>query len=90
MLCVCCLWQAFTLVTCIGSFIYAIWINDWILAKDDSNPQMRVISEAIKEGAEGMLFPNCNYRLCLRSDTVGSRSCFDHHAVLTSIYWTCG
>ena len=40
---------------CIASFIFTLKLTEWIFGKDDGNPAMRVISEAIREGSEGFL-----------------------------------
>lgn len=45
-----------TLLICIGSFIYARFLVEWIMSKDAGTPEMRVISDAIREGAESFLY----------------------------------
>lgn len=40
---------------CVFSFLFTLKLTQWIFSKDDGNMQMRVISEAIREGSEGFL-----------------------------------
>lgn len=42
------------MTVCAGSFLFCGYINRWIMRKDSGTPQMRVISDAIKEGSEGV------------------------------------
>ena len=43
------------LAICLCSFLFTLSLTRWIFTKDDQNQQMRVISEAIREGSEGFL-----------------------------------
>lgn len=43
------------LFICLLSFAFAIFLMKWIFKKDDSVPEMRQISEYIREGSEGYL-----------------------------------
>lgn len=43
------------LLICIFSLLYTLHLTQWIMSKDDSNAEMRVVSEAIREGSEGFL-----------------------------------
>lgn len=45
----------FVLVICMGSFAFALYLMRWISSKDDNHADMKRISEAIREGAEGFL-----------------------------------
>jgi len=47
--------MSFTLLVCIGAFWFSSWLVHWIMSKDDGTVEMRNISDAIKEGAEGYL-----------------------------------
>jgi inorganic pyrophosphatase len=46
---------AVVLGICMGSFVFTLKLTQWIFGKDDANPAMRVVSEAIREGSEGFL-----------------------------------
>jgi Na+/H+-translocating membrane pyrophosphatase len=61
----------------LASFAYASWITTWIISKDDSVPEMRKISEAIREGAEGTLSLLCTpvNKTALRSILTAHASC---------------
>uniref|UniRef100_A0A6A7G7M3 H(+)-exporting diphosphatase n=1 Tax=Hirondellea gigas TaxID=1518452 RepID=A0A6A7G7M3_9CRUS len=50
-----CFVLTFVLLICLGSFYLCSWLVKWILAFPDGTPQMRHVSDAIKEGAEGFL-----------------------------------
>ncbi|BDA47219.1 K(+)-insensitive pyrophosphate-energized proton pump [Coccomyxa sp. Obi] len=43
----------FVLVTCFGMLIFAGWLAQWVMAKDEGTVDMQEVSEAIREGAEG-------------------------------------
>lgn len=43
----------FVFSVCIISFLFAIYLTKWVLAKDEGPPEMVQISEAIRDGAEG-------------------------------------
>ncbi|XP_068641458.1 pyrophosphate-energized membrane proton pump 2 [Aristolochia californica] len=43
----------FVLCICILSFLFAIYLTKWVLAKDEGPPEMVQISDAIRDGAEG-------------------------------------
>ncbi|KAI3866957.1 hypothetical protein MKX03_022000 [Papaver bracteatum] len=43
----------FVFAVCIISFLFAIYLTKWVLAKDEGPPEMVQISEAIRDGAEG-------------------------------------
>ncbi|KAK3219023.1 hypothetical protein Dsin_012993 [Dipteronia sinensis] len=43
----------FVFSVCIISFIFAIYLCKWVLAKDEGPPEMVQISDAIRDGAEG-------------------------------------
>jgi len=45
----------FVLTVVLASLWFASYLTNWILDKDDGTPEMRQISDAIKEGAEGYL-----------------------------------
>lgn len=45
----------FSLMICIGSFLFCSFLVRWIMVHDAGTTEMRVISDAIKEGAEGFL-----------------------------------
>jgi K(+)-stimulated pyrophosphate-energized sodium pump len=47
---------AFTLLCSILALAFAIWLARWVIAKDDGTAEMRVISDAIREGAEAFLW----------------------------------
>ncbi|KAF3788684.1 Pyrophosphate-energized membrane proton pump 3 [Nymphaea thermarum] len=38
---------------CTASFIFALYLTKWVLAKDEGPPEMAQISDAIRDGAEG-------------------------------------
>lgn len=46
---------AFTLLCSAFGLWFAIYLAKWVLRKDDGTPEMRVISDAIREGAEAFL-----------------------------------
>jgi len=46
---------SFVLLVCLASFLYCSYLVQWILVKDTGQEDMRAISDAIKEGAEGFL-----------------------------------
>ena len=37
------------------SFVAAVWMTLWVLARPTGPPQMREVADAIREGAEGFL-----------------------------------
>ena len=39
---------------CISGLVFAKFLSDWLLAKDDGTPEMRQVSEPIREGAAGL------------------------------------
>jgi len=43
------------LLICIGSFFLILYLAQWIIAAPDNDPQMRKISDYIREGAQGFL-----------------------------------
>ncbi|CAA3002407.1 pyrophosphate-energized membrane proton pump 3 [Olea europaea subsp. europaea] len=43
----------FVFLVCIISFLLAIYLTKWVLAKDEGPPEMAEISDAIRDGAEG-------------------------------------
>ncbi|XP_026404898.1 pyrophosphate-energized membrane proton pump 3-like [Papaver somniferum] len=43
----------FVFSVCFISFLFAIYLTKWVLAKDEGPPEMVQISEAIRDGAEG-------------------------------------
>ncbi|KAK7255000.1 hypothetical protein RIF29_28399 [Crotalaria pallida] len=43
----------FVISICILSFLVAIYLTKWVLAKDEGPPEMVQISDAIRDGAEG-------------------------------------
>lgn len=43
----------FVISVCILSFLVAMYLTKWVLAKDEGPPEMVQISEAIRDGAEG-------------------------------------
>lgn len=43
----------FVFSVCVCSFIFALYLTKWVLAKDEGPPEMSEISEAIRDGAEG-------------------------------------
>ena len=43
----------FVLTACVASFAFAIWLATWVLEKDEGTPEMREISDAIRQGADG-------------------------------------
>ncbi|XP_058113509.1 pyrophosphate-energized membrane proton pump 3 [Magnolia sinica] len=43
----------FVFSICIISFLFAIYLTKWVLAKDEGPPEMAQISDAIRDGAEG-------------------------------------
>ncbi|XP_019447399.1 PREDICTED: pyrophosphate-energized membrane proton pump 3-like [Lupinus angustifolius] len=43
----------FVISVCILSFLLAIYLINWVLAKDEGPPEMVQISDAIRDGAEG-------------------------------------
>ncbi|KAG4400118.1 hypothetical protein GLYMA_07G001500v4 [Glycine max] len=43
----------FVISVCILSFLVAIYLTKWVLAKDEGPPEMVQISDAIRDGAEG-------------------------------------
>ena len=48
------LWTiTFVLLVVLASFYFCSYLVNWILKKDDGTPEMRQISDAIREGAEG-------------------------------------
>jgi len=49
------LYIAFVFLVCMCSLAYASDLTAWILDCDAGTPEMRVVSDAIKEGAEGFL-----------------------------------
>jgi len=44
---------AFVLLCCFASFLFATWLATWVLEKDEGTPEMREISDAIRQGADG-------------------------------------
>jgi len=45
----------FVLLICLLAFYFCMWLVHWIMKKDNGTVEMRNISDAIKEGAEGYL-----------------------------------
>ena len=43
----------FVLLACAGSFAFAAFLATWVLDKDEGSPEMRDISDAIRQGADG-------------------------------------
>lgn len=43
------------LLICIGSFFLILYLAQWIIAHPDNDPEMRKISDFIREGAQGFL-----------------------------------
>ncbi|KAK9905867.1 hypothetical protein WJX75_007849 [Coccomyxa subellipsoidea] len=43
----------FVLVTCFVMLVFAGWLAQWVMAKDEGTVDMQEVSEAIREGAEG-------------------------------------
>jgi len=43
------------LLICIGSFFFILYLAKWIIAHPDNDPEMRKISDYIREGAQGFL-----------------------------------
>jgi len=55
------LWTiTFVLLVVLASFYFCSYLVNWILKKDDGTPEMRQISDAIREGAEGYLTTQYN------------------------------
>eukprot|EP00455_Lapot_gusevi_P043295 TRINITY_DN5244_c0_g1_i4.p1 TRINITY_DN5244_c0_g1~~TRINITY_DN5244_c0_g1_i4.p1 ORF type:complete len:800 (+),score=216.97 TRINITY_DN5244_c0_g1_i4:143-2542(+) len=46
---------AFALLVSLFGFLLCKYLSSWILSREDGTPQMKLISDAIKEGAEGFL-----------------------------------
>ena len=44
---------AFVLLCCFASFLFATWLATWVLDKDEGTTEMREISDAIRQGADG-------------------------------------
>lgn len=40
---------------CVGG-MFALYLASWVLKHDDGTPEMRMVSDPIREGAEGFLF----------------------------------
>ena len=43
----------FVLLACLGSCAFAAFLATWVLDKDEGSPEMRDISDAIRQGADG-------------------------------------
>ncbi|KAJ8770861.1 hypothetical protein K2173_021776 [Erythroxylum novogranatense] len=43
----------FVFTVCIISFLLSLYLTKWVLAKDEGPPEMALISDAIRDGAEG-------------------------------------
>ncbi|KAJ8760026.1 hypothetical protein K2173_010882 [Erythroxylum novogranatense] len=43
----------FVFTVCIISFLLSLYLTKWVLAKDEGPPEMQLISDAIRDGAEG-------------------------------------
>eukprot|EP00240_Pyramimonas_obovata_P003547 CAMPEP_0118922970 /NCGR_PEP_ID=MMETSP1169-20130426/1684_1 /TAXON_ID=36882 /ORGANISM="Pyramimonas obovata, Strain CCMP722" /LENGTH=837 /DNA_ID=CAMNT_0006863899 /DNA_START=95 /DNA_END=2608 /DNA_ORIENTATION=+ len=41
------------LLVCMGMLVFAMYLAQWVLAKDEGTPDMQEVSEAIRDGAEG-------------------------------------
>ena len=46
---------AFTLLCSLAALVFAVYLTRWVLKNDEGTPEMRVISDAIREGAEAFL-----------------------------------
>ena len=58
----------FVMLSCAGGGYFAYWLAGYVFDKDDGTPEMRAVSDPIKEGAEGFL--KIQYGVIMRTATI--------------------